>query len=253
MTPPPPPAASPQLRLRLRPAWWAVLGTLLLGGAMLALGFWQYGRGQTKQRLLDRHAAAAAQAPVALLADSGKPATGEVRRVFVDGVYRSDLSVLLDNQSSHRRPGTHAWTPLQLADGSLVVVDRGWLPLDVERVPPAPAGPQRLEGYWRPLPQPGMRLGAGAAACTPGAALTARLNYPDLVELRCRLGPNTRDGLLELAPELPGGFVREWSPAGVDAIPPQRHYGYAAQWWAFAATLLGLFIKLNLKKVPVQP
>lgn len=250
MNPSPLPSATPKLRLSFRPAWWALLGTLLLGGAMLALGFWQYGRGQAKQRLLDRHAAAAARAPVPLLADSGKPAVGEVRRVYIDGVYRSDLSVLLDNQSHHRRPGAHAWTPLQLADGSLVVVDRGWLPLDVASVPPAPTGPQRLEGYWRTLPQPGLRLGAAGAACTPGAALAPRVNYPDLAELRCRFGATTRDGLLELAPELPGGFVREWSPAGVDAIPPQRHYGYAAQWWAFAATLVGLFIKLNLKKVP---
>ncbi|TAJ51305.1 MAG: SURF1 family protein [Nevskiaceae bacterium] len=245
------PSSAPKLRLRFRPAWWALLGTLLLGGAMLALGYWQYGRGQTKQQLLDRHAAAAALVPVPLLADSGKPAVGEVRRVYIDGVYRSDLSVLLDNQSHHRRPGAHAWTPLQLADGSLVVVDRGWLPLDVASVPPAPTGPQRLEGYWRTLPQPGLRLGQAGAACAPGAALAPRVNYPDLAELRCRFGATTRDGLLELAPELPGGFVREWSPAGVDAIPPQRHYGYAAQWWAFAATLVGLFIKLNLKKVPV--
>jgi surfeit locus 1 family protein len=49
-----------------------------------------------------------------------------------------------------------------------------------------------------------------------------------------------------LDPESPGGYVREWSPAG---MPPSRHFSYAIQWWGFAAVLLVLYFGLNFRKV----
>lgn len=235
-------------RYRFRPPLWALAGTLLLGSALVSLGFWQYGRGQAKQQLLDLHAESGALAPTRLVAGLSPPPPGQMRRVVVEGEYLPGPGLLLDNQSHQRRPGAHAWSPFQLADGSRVLVDRGWLPLAEAPTPP-PAGAQRLTGNWRALPRPGMRLGSQTLDC---AAVGERLTYPTLEQLRCRLGPELREGLLELDPAEPGGFVREWTPAGADAVPPQRHYGYAAQWWAFAATLLILFIKLNLRRAPAE-
>ncbi|WP_019216188.1 SURF1 family cytochrome oxidase biogenesis protein [Legionella tunisiensis] len=40
-------------------------------------------------------------------------------------------------------------------------------------------------------------------------------------------------------------YVREWA---VVAMPPERHYAYALQWFAIAFVILILFIALNLKK-----
>ena len=53
--------------------------------------------------------------------------------------------------------------------------------------------------------------------------------------------------MLLLAPEASDGYLRDWSQDD-RRFPPQRHYGYAAQWFAFAATLLAIFLKLNLKR-----
>jgi cytochrome oxidase assembly protein ShyY1 len=198
--------------------------------------------------LLARYAAAGGAAPVALESDFSLPPHGQMRRVVVQGEYRPSQGLLLDNQSHQRRPGVHAWTPFQLVDGSLILVDRGWLPLADSPAAP-PSGPQQLLGNWRALPRPGLRLGGESADC---AAVGERLTYPTVEALRCRLGEGLREGLLELDPTAPGGYVRAWLPAAADAVPPQRHYGYAAQWWAFAATLLALFIKLNLRRVPAD-
>lgn len=41
------------------------------------------------------------------------------------------------------------------------------------------------------------------------------------------------------------GYVREWS---IVAMPAERHYAYALQWFAMAFVILILFIALNLKK-----
>lgn len=43
------------------------------------------------------------------------------------------------------------------------------------------------------------------------------------------------------------GYLREWP---VVAMAPERHYGYALQWFAIALVILILFIALNLKKKP---
>ena len=50
-----------------------------------------------------------------------------------------------------------------------------------------------------------------------------------------------------LDPHDPDGYVRDWHPPGLD---PTRHWSYAVQWWAFAAVLLFLWVRLNLRKLP---
>lgn len=231
-----------------RPKWWAVLLTLLLAGLMVTAGFWQYGRGIHKQAMQAQRASAAAAPAKALMDDVRAPPRGESRRVRVQGVYLADLSVRLDNQPSNRRPGVHAWTPFQLRDGRRIVVDRGWLPLAAPLSAP-PAGEHAIEGHWKQIPQPGMRMGHPADACSsPRPTL---VNYPELAQVRCLFGTATLDGILELDASLPGGFERDWAAAGVNEVPPSRHFGYAAQWWLFAATLIALFIKINLKKKPI--
>jgi len=49
-----------------------------------------------------------------------------------------------------------------------------------------------------------------------------------------------------LDPQMPNGYVREWSPPG---MAPERHFSYAIQWWGFAAVLLVLYFGLNFRKV----
>lgn len=228
-----------------RPRLWAVLLTLVLATGMVAAGIWQYHRGIQKQAMqADRLRSVAAPAQ-ALLDDVRPPARGESRRVRLTGQYRPTLSVLLDDQPHQGKPGVHAWAALQLADGAVVVVDRGWLPLDAVATPP-PEGEQQIEGQWKRLPEPGMRLGTPATQCETPRPL--RVIYPALPQLRCLFGETVLDGLLELDATMPGGFLRDWASAGVNEIPPSRHFAYAAQWWLFALTLVALFIKINLKK-----
>ena len=59
-------------------------------------------------------------------------------------------------------PGYRVWTPLRLADGAWLVVDRGWVAAhpDRRRLPEIAVGaePREVSGFWRPLPRPGLRL-----------------------------------------------------------------------------------------------
>lgn len=232
-------------RWQFRPPWWATLGVLVLGAAMAAAGTWQLQRAQGKKALLENLLAAQTQPPAELAPDVQPPAEGFSPR-RARGEYLPGRELLLDNQTVRKRPGRRVWTPLRLESGALVLVDRGWIALAGAPSPP-PAGPQAVEGYWRALPMPGMRLDGGNCR---GGDWPRVVQYPDAADLAC-LYPGERvvPGVLLLDRRAPGGFVREWDLVATD-VPPARHYAYAAQWFAFTLTLVALYLKLNLKRRP---
>lgn len=233
-------------RWHFKPPLWAVLGMVPGLVLLLSLGTWQLHRGQAKQAMLDHYAAAGTQAAVAF--NPKQLATLQPLRVELSGRYDDQRQLLLDNQSNHQRPGYEVWTPLRLADGALLIVNRGWIPQSGTRAqPPSPAAPQgeqKISGYWRALAEPGMRL--GQPACEKATRFPQIVNYPKAAELQCTLGEPVLNGELLLDAKAGGGFVREWNFD--NGFPPTRHYGYAAQWYALALTLLAFFIKLNLKR-----
>lgn len=239
-------------RYSFRPPLWAWLLVAALCALMIQLGLWQVHRGQAKATLQQRFLAADAEAARPLAAGEAAP-DGAVRKRSLAGVYLDGRQLLLDNQSLRRRPGYHVWTPLRRDDGTLVMVDRGWVAADADRsrlpAMPVPAGRVELEGFWRPLPEPGLRVQGDPCAPLPFPRV---VQYPRQEDLACLYpGEGVAAGLLLLSPQAPGGFERSWDIAVEQ--PPAKHYGYALQWFAFTATLLVLFIKLNLKRRHEQP
>jgi surfeit locus 1 family protein len=220
---------------RFRPPWWAWLLAAAGFALLLRLGFWQLDRAAEKKAIISAYQQAAKSEPqdldVALAA--GRAATDfYARAVALGGRFEAGHSLLLDNQVLEGRPGYRVWTPLRLPSGRLALVDRGWLPMHPDRrVLPAletPAGPVRLRGVWQPLPRPGLRLAPDDCDRSQWP--------PSCLAVASRLW---------LDPAEPHGFVREWVR---NEFPPERHYGYALQWFSLAATLLVLFIVLNFRR-----
>lgn len=222
-------------------AWLLTAAALALFGA---LGVWQLRRGLAKEAMLSTLGDTAA--PAEPLSAATVPPRGlELRRAAATGTYLADRQLLQDGQSLRQRPGYHVWTPLRLADGAVVIVNRGWVPLDRSGVDgAAPSGETTVRGFWRSLPEPGVRLG-DAAPCPPVPKFPAVVLYPRAAELDCLLGQPVLGGLLLLDADVPGGFVREWTDLG---FPPQRHYGYAVQWLGLAVASLILFLVVNRKR-----
>ena len=52
----------------------------------------------------------------------------EWRRVEITGTYERDRELLARNRPFNGSPGFEVLTPLHTADGSLFIVDRGWVP-----------------------------------------------------------------------------------------------------------------------------
>lgn len=232
-----------------RPPWWSIPPTLLFGALFVTLGLWQLGRAQQKLELQAAFDRAGSGARLALMLASPAPDLLATHEASARGAYDAQRQLLLDNQSRERVPGYRVWTPLRLASGGVLIVDRGWVAADPDRrkLPDlaVAAGEREVQGYWRPLPEPGLRLDADPCSERDFPRV---LSYPTRAQLECVLDAEVADGVLLLDPAQPEGFVREWTLP--NPVPPARHYAYAAQWFAFAATLLFLFVKFSLKRLP---
>lgn len=231
---------------RWRAPWWAWLVLLPTLTLLTGLGLWQLQRASDKEQMLAQRQAAG-KGEGAELAAAGQPERLYGRRVRAAGRYLDGRQILLDNQVWQGRAGYRVWTPLQLDDGRLVLVDRGWVPLGRNRAqtpqPEVPAGAQQVAGLWREWPEPGMRLEADdVCAQRPWPRV---LNYPPYEHVACQYAAPVIDGLVLLDEDAAGGFPRDWDDVG---LPPARHIGYAVQWFAMALAVVVIFVVVNVRR-----
>lgn len=233
---------------RFTPRWYLVLLTALALPLLISLGFWQWNRGQARQAQWDEFArgdAPAIEASAASLADLPRYA-----RVRIAGEPDGGRQFLLENISHHGAPGYYVLTVLRLAEGSHLLVNRGWVPfsgfreqLPDVRLPEDAPLPWTITGRIGALPVAGLasgRVGPPLTGTWPRVA-----SFPTLAQLEAAYGAPLLPVVLMLDDGATPGYLRDWAPSG---LPPERHVGYAVQWWALAVLLAGLFIGVNLKK-----
>jgi surfeit locus 1 family protein len=234
----------------LRSPWWALLLTLAAVALFIALGRWQWQRAAEKRALVTAFAAGGAAEPLRERATLALP---RYHWLLVRGRYDAAHQFLLDNISHGQAAGYQVLTPLELEDGRWLLVNRGWLPLvdgaraRLPEVGFAAGAVRTLRGRIDELPVAALASGREPPALTgPWPRLTS---FPRGADLAAALGHAIEPRQLLLAADEPDGFQRDWRSAGA-AIGPERHVGYAIQWWCFAVLALGLFILLNLERPP---
>ena len=163
------------------------------------------------------------------------------------GRYDSSRQFLQDNRTHQGQPGYFVLTPFRIADHGAVLVNRGWVPAGPDRnlLPEvgAPGGEQRLRGNVR-LPREDLFVlgdtGYG------GAGWPRVVQRVELDAMQRSLGYPLAAWLVALDPDLPHGYVREWKAA--PGLSPDRHRGYAFQWFALATALLVIWVVVNLRR-----
>ena len=230
------------------PSWFSVVLTALLLPGLLSLGFWQLRRAQEKRDLM----AQAEQGRQQTLSYATATASlfARYQHVSANGHYDPTHQVLLDNMpSAAGQPGYRVLTPLRLDDGGVLLVDRGWLAAGTDRdhLPDVAVATdlRRVAGILDELPRPGVR--AGDAGIATGQ-WPQRLNYPTYAELQALYGAGLQPRILLLDATESAGYERHWL---IDVgFTPERHVAYAVQWFGLAATLLVIFVVVNLRRLP---
>jgi len=114
--------------------WRLPLWATICAGAgialMLGLALWQVQRLQWKEAVIAERQAQLAQSAAVLPAAIGQPDDWNFRPVAVTGTFDHGKETFLGARSLRGNVGYHLVTPLMRADGSAVLVDRGWIPLD---------------------------------------------------------------------------------------------------------------------------
>jgi len=206
--------------------------TVLFAIACGLLSNWQFHRREEAVAEIDRITANWDRDPMPLeqvLPDLGAFEVGQKwTPVTVRGRYLEDEQLLARNRPFNGRPGFEVLTPLQLDDGTVFVVDRGWLPVGNEQdlpddVPEPPRGEvtvvARLKAGEPIIP------GRGA-----GEGQIATVHLPDIAD---RVAAPTYTGAYGLM------AAEDPSPATRPAAAPRpaedegSHLSYALQWIAF--------------------
>lgn len=219
--------------------FWLVTMAALLGvAATLALGRWQLGRAAEKEAL---QAAIEARGSLPQLDGASLVALTDAeallhRRIEAVGQWVAERTVFLDNRQMHGRPGFFVVTPLRLDNGSVVLVQRGWVPRNFEdrtRVPQitTSAGWVHVSGRIAPAPSRLYDMGE------PGAG-AIRQNL-DLAQFRVETGLALVALSIQQTEASADGLLRDWPQinTGVDT-----HYGYAFQWFGLSALIALLYV-----------
>ncbi len=233
------------LRLARTPRWisLALVALVLIAGCVF-LGRWQWDRTQNiveAERL-------AVSAPVAVEVIAGVddqlPDASIGRPVVAQGRYLKGGQVIVVQRSLRGQPGVWVLTPLELSDGSIIGVLRGWLESEGAPGIIPPSGEVTVTG----IMHPDERFYPDAVT-DPGIAVAI-----SSARLSDSWGPGTRSGYVMLTETSPTsdqttGFA---TPAPEPALPtvqtagvpfPLQNFFYAIQWWIFALFIAAVYAR----------
>lgn len=226
--------------LKFDPEWRITLLTVVMVPLMLGLGVWQLQRAQEKAALAATFEERQQQPPAPLATLWGRSAGSlAYQRVRLLGSFIPDKYFLLDNQVQHGTVGYEVLAILQLADATgSVLVNRGWIAGDAARrtlpAVPAVSGPVEITGQVYVAPGTPFLLGEqDLDAAWP--KLIQAVEMDKLIPVVAALQGNTVFPFpIRIDAGATGALAVNWQ---VVNMGPEKHQGYAVQWFALAAVL----------------
>jgi surfeit locus 1 family protein len=222
--------------------------TLVVSITCVKLAIWQWHRLNERRAFIAAVDVGSSRPPTPLselVTASGIAAPEAYRRVVATGRYDVAREVVLYGRTLNEQPGNHVLTPLVLPDGRAVIVDRGWVPFQMNTPPVAgalpPTGTVAVTGVLEPTDPPGQAGPAGGRITT-----TTTVDVPRLAQqLPYRVLPM----YLWLQSQSPAQTSGEPAPAPLPPLDEGPHLGYLIQWLAFASIFLGGYTLLVWREI----
>ena len=224
------------LALLRQPRWSVGLAIVVLSAVGFATaGVWQLNRLEQRRERNATIEEAQARDPVPIGFDSLP--LPEFSRVTASGSWIGDAEVAIPLRSRDGRAGVHLVTPL-LTDGAVILVDRGWVPLDEVASYPRASGMVEMLATVRAVPS-----GRATGGLEGGRPAVSRPDPGAVAELSGLVIANVVVDLITEAPAV--------DPAPLPPLPPEitegNHLLYAIQWFSFIA-IVGVGFVLLVRK-----
>ncbi len=233
--------------LKFRPNLFLTLLAIIALIFFLNLGFWQVRRSHEKEQILQSLNHKLKSSPVLL---QNLPKTAKARQyqpVVFEGKFENSRQFLLDNRTHKGKAGYQVITAVKVFGlKETVLVNRGWIPIQGRRsqLPKLPEvfGLQKIHGIIRMPLAKGLVLKAETISSDKWPIRIQQLDFPLMAKL---LNQPVYPFVVLLDKNAPHGFVRDWKFIN---MKPQKHIGYAVQWFGFAVVLLIIYFALTLKR-----
>lgn len=214
-----------------RPRWIVLHVVLAIVVGLFALaGVWQL------QRLSDRREHNAyireqrAARPIDIDRAFDSPDAAEHRRVIASGRYDTEREIVLRGRGDRSRPGNHVLTPLVVSGGRAVLVDRGWIPFDLDEPPVRQARPPAREVEVEGIALP--TEGSGPFGGSANASQLRQVSRIDVARIADGFPYETFPLYLALTDQdpPPSRLPEPLTPLPLDE---GSHQLYAVQWFLF--------------------
>jgi surfeit locus 1 family protein len=228
---------------RPRPvAWFFFLAAF---GTCMALGTWQVQRLEWKQGLIAEIAAANESAPLTALPQTAEELEKlQFHKVTLSGTWVADTEFHITPRYYRDQFGYHLVTPLKLAAGHSVLVNRGWIPAKKKEADTRPE--TRLKG--KATITGLVRTGAERSYFTPPSQPEKNLWFGrDIEQMATHASlKNTIPAMLDLI----GEQKAEQLPIPSDGTIRLRndHVSYILTWYGIGLGILVIFLVYHRKK-----
>ncbi len=247
----------PRVSFALTINWKLLLLGLCFLPLLLRLGFWQLERAEEKRLLIEQQRSQAQLSPLWLnqldqefsedVGSDGLSMEKQLahRSVQVSGRFLNNHYWLLDNRIVQGKVGYEVIAPLTLDTGRSYLINRGWVAAPLSRnILPQVNFPKDLvtvKGHWKLLQKNALITDAVAVGefDSEWPQRIQQVNHSAMAEMA---GQFLHQGIVQIDPADHLALTTLWRDVNVQ---PQKHTGYAVQWFAMAFALSVLLIITN--------
>ena len=218
--------------------------SLLMLPLLLGLGSWQLQRGDEKQQIVDHHTRNQQLSPVVTTEELASGEDQQYRLAWIRAKVDNQRVIILDNKVKNGRPGYEILQSVTLSgEREKLLINRGWVEASLDRdILPSIApieGEVQLRGYLYRALKGGYRLDDGIRQVQDWPSRVGWITLERAEEL---FNESFMPYQLRLDQDSIGALKTGWATV---AVQPEKHVGYAVQWFAMAITLLIMTIIAN--------
>ena len=226
--------------------WPMVIFTMLVFSSLIKLGFWQIERAFEKEQRQERIQALSQRDALTLTqvkALEGLQDGINDLPIKLTGSFDANRIFLLDNQPNKGRLGYRVYQIIESNDDT-ILVNLGWVQGSIDRsvlpeITPV-TGQHTITGHVREV-EVGIQLQAQNLA---DAAWPLRVQQIELDKFSVLIGKKLLPFVVYLDTKETLGYKKNWQPI---VMPPEKHRGYAFQWFSLALAWISLMIWAAIK------